>query len=179
MLQALHDAGISVLASGHEHAYQRAVLTWPDAALITVVTGGGGAPLMPLPEPAQSAQLFSEYHVASSVVQPKNVFTAEVYNFSHLRIWFGGGELYSYAVDDRSRPTQIDHVQVDLTRYGVPKIDQHKIPVPPAKGPKLPAAAMEGASGHARQRGAKPDTLSASNRLLSHPPPGKHGKPSH
>ncbi len=79
-------------------------------------------------------------------------------------------------MDERSRPTQIDQVKVDLTRYGVPKIDQHKIPVPPAKGPKLTAADMEGASGHARAHGAKPDTVTASTRLLSHPPPGKHGK---
>ena len=58
MVSAMHDAGISILASGHEHAYQRALLTWPDAVLIAIVSGGAGAPLHKLPPPAEVAQLF-------------------------------------------------------------------------------------------------------------------------
>jgi hypothetical protein len=171
MLQAIHESGISILASGHEHAYQRAVFTWPDGALITVVSGGGGAPLMTLPPPQQSAALFSQYHVAGSSVDPKNVYSAVVYNFTHLRVWYGGGEMYAYAVDQKSHATQIDHVVVDLKRYGVPQVDQHKIPVPVAKGPKIPPAAMEGPPS------AKTDTTAASKRLLAHPPPGKKPAP--
>ena len=56
MVRALHEAGISIIASGHEHAYERALLTWPDAALIAIVTGGGGSPLHKIPPPAESAQ---------------------------------------------------------------------------------------------------------------------------
>jgi hypothetical protein len=171
MVQAVHESGISILASGHEHAYQRAVFTWPDGALITVVSGGGGAPLMALPPPQQSAALFSQYHVAGSSVSPNNVYSAVVYNFTHLRVWYGGGEMYAYAVDKNSKATQIDHVVVDLKRYGVPRIDQHKIPVPVAKGPKIPATAMEGPPS------TKPDTTSASKRLLAHPPPGRKPAP--
>src|SRR5206468_3660698 len=127
-------------ASGHEHAYQRALLTWPDAVLIAVVTGGGGAPLHNMPPAPASAAMFAEYKVAGAVVKPDNVVTGKVFNFVLLRLWFGGGELYTYAVDKSAKPQLIDKVQVDLTRYGTPKIDQHKIPLPPAKGPAEPMA---------------------------------------
>jgi hypothetical protein len=171
MVRSLHEAGISVVVSGHEHAYERALLTWPDAVLIAIATGGGGAPLIHMPPQAQSARLFSEYRVAGSTVKPENTFTAEVYHFVHLRIWFGGGQLITYAVDKGSHATQIDSVQIDLKRYGIPKVDQHKIPVPPSSGPKLVAEAMEGGRAHAGK--GKVDTVSASRRILSHPPPGK------
>jgi hypothetical protein len=86
-------------------------------------------------------------------------------------LWFGGGELYTYAVGGDSRVTLIDHVLIDLNRYGIPKIDQHKMPLPPAKGPaevmktaavmpKMPASAVV-------------DTSAASDRLLSKPPPSQ------
>jgi hypothetical protein len=104
-------------------------------------------------------------------VKPENVFTDQVFNFTHLRLWFGGGDLYTYAVDKDSHVTLIDHVKIDLNRYGIPKIDQHKMPLPPAKGPaevmktaavmpKMPASAMV-------------DTTAASDRLLSKPPPSQ------
>jgi hypothetical protein len=47
----------------------------------------------------------------------------------------GGGDLHTYAVDSRAQSTLIDEVNIDLKRYGTPKIDQHKVPLPPAKGP--------------------------------------------
>lgn len=169
MVRALHDAGISVVLSGHEHTYQRALMTWPDAVLIAIVTGGGGAPLHILPPPAQSARLLSEYRVAGGGIKPENVFTAQVFNFIHMRLWFGGGELFTYAVDAQSRATQIDHVQIDLKRYGVPKIDQHKIPIPPAKGPTGPKEA----EGKMKAMVPRPDTTSASQRILETPPPAK------
>jgi hypothetical protein len=171
MVASLHEAGISILASGHEHSYQRALLTWPDAVLIALVSGGGGAPLHTIPPPAQSAQIYSEYKVAGSVVKPENVFTDQVFNFTHLRLWFGGGDLYTYAVDKDSHVTVIDHVQIDLNRYGIPKIDQHKMPLPPAKGPAevmKTAAAMP-----AMPASAMVDTSAASDRLLSKPPPAQ------
>src|SRR5258706_16237744 len=108
MVRALHDAGIAVILSGHEHTYQRALMTWPDAVLIAIVTGGGGAPLHQMPTPAESARLFSEYQVAGAVVKPENVLTDQVYNFTHLRLWFGGGELYSYAVENDASLKLID-----------------------------------------------------------------------
>jgi len=169
MVRSMHEAGISILVSGHEHSYQRALLTWPDAVLIALVSGGAGAPLHSIPPPTESARLYSEYKVAGSVVKPENVFTSQVFNFTHLRLWFGGGELYTYAVDQNSGTKLIDHVQVDLNRYGIPKIDQHKMPLPPAKGPAevmKTAAAMPGMTAV-----AKVDSTSASERLLSKPPP--------
>jgi len=171
MVASLHEAGISILASGHEHSYQRALLTWPDAVLIALVSGGGGAPLHTIPPPAQSAQLYSEYKVAGSVVKPENVFTDQVFNFTHLRLWFGGGDLTTYAVDKDSHVTVIDHVQIDLNRYGIPKIDQHKMPLPPAKGP---AEVMKTASTMpGMPKSAVTDTSAASDRLLSKPPPSQ------
>jgi len=171
MVGALHDAGISIIASGHEHTYQRALLTWPDAVLIAIVTGGAGAPLHQIPPPAASAQLYSEYAVAGSVVKPQNVLTDEVFHFIHLRLWFGGGDFSTYAVDKNERVKQIDKVQIDLKRYGFPKIDQHKMPVPPAKGPRGTMASAEDKSMKAPP--ASSDSTSASERLLTKPPPGR------
>jgi calcineurin-like phosphoesterase family protein len=174
MVRALHESGISIIASGHEHSYQRALLTWPDAVLVSIVTGGAGAPLHQIPPPAESARLYSEYKVAGSVVNPENVFTSQVFNFTHLRLWFGGGDLHTYAVDENSNAMLIDKVQIDLNRYGIPKIDQHKVPLPPSKGPAevmKPAANMQN-----MPAGAKIDTTSASKRILSEPPPSAKAK---
>jgi hypothetical protein len=178
MVKALHAAGSSIIVSGHEHSYQRALLTWPDDVLVTIVAAGGGALLYPLPPPAQSAQLFAEYKVAGSVVEPANVFTAETFNFVHMRLWFGGGEFYAYSVDQKSKSTMIDHVHIDLKRYGIPKIDQHKIPIPPAKGPKG-VKEIEGAIAAGETPfNAKIDSTTASKRLLTSPPPSKTKKKS-
>ncbi len=174
MVSALHEAGISILLAGHEHAYQRALLTWPDAVLVAIVTGGAGSPLHKIPPPNESARLFSEYKVAGSVVKPENVFTSQVFSFTHLRLWFGGGELSTYAVDGNSKATLIDHVQIDLTRYGVPKIDQHKMLLAPAKGPV--EVTKSAASMPNRPAGAKVDSTATSKRLLSKPPPGGRRK---
>jgi len=106
--------------------------------------------------------------VAGSVVKPENVFTSQVFNFVRLRLWFGGGELYAYAIDQNSNATLIDKVQIDLNRYGIPEVDQHKVILPPAKGPtevKKPVASMPDTTG------AGVDSTSASERLLSKPPP--------
>ncbi len=174
MVAALHEAGISVIASGHEHAYQRALLTWPDAALVTIVTGGGGSPLHNIPPPAESARLFSEYKVAGSVVKPENVFTSRVFNFTVLRMWFGGGDLYTYAVDKKSNVELIDRLQIDLKRYGTPKIDQRKVVLPPAEGPVEPAKPV--ASMPNRPAGEKVDSTAVSRRLLSKAPPSAKPK---
>ncbi len=169
MVAALHESGISIIASGHEHGYQRALLTWPDAVLVMLVTGGAGAPLHALPPAAETSRLYSEYHVAGSTVKPDNVFAAQVFNYTHLRFWFGGGDLRSYAVDQNANATQIDHVQIDLARFGIPKIDQHKVPVPPSTGPTASAKAV--ASMATPPPGANADSVAASKRLLSKPPP--------
>jgi hypothetical protein len=164
--------------SGHEHAYQRALLTWPDAVAVVLVSGGAGAPLHQLAPPAEVARLFSEYKVAGSVVKPENVFSAQVFHFVHMRLWFGGGELYTYAVDQKSQSTLIDKVAIDLKRYGVPKIDQHKIPIPPSTGPKEPShTSVAPTSGPAAKAGmvmaapGKVDSTTASKRILSKPSP--------
>jgi hypothetical protein len=170
MLRALHTAGISIIASGHDHAYQRALITWPDAVLIAIVTGGAGAPLHRIPSAAVGAQLYGEYKVAGSEIRPRDVFSAEVFHFTHLRLWFGGGELYAYAVEKDGSTKLIDEVKVDLKRYGTPKIDQHKIPVPPAKGPRetMVTASMPGM----KPMAPGSDSTSSSQRLLAAPGPG-------
>jgi hypothetical protein len=162
--------------SGHEHTYQRALLTWPDAVLISVVTGGGGAPLHDLPPMPQAAALYAQYQVAGSVVKPQNVYTNSVFNFVLLRLWFGGGAMYAYAVDQNGKPTQIDEVNVDLKRYGIPKIDQHKIPIPPTRGPKEPMK-VEKTPPPAASNMSNADTSTVNKRLLG-PKPGHGAKSS-
>ena len=117
-----------------------------------------------------AAQRFSEYKVAGAVVKPANVYTNTVFNFVLLRLWFGGGELYAYAVDKSAKPTLVDQVKVDLARYGVPKVDQHKIPIPPAKGPSEPSA--HESSKH-QDMTKMADSTIASRRILTKPPPGR------
>lgn len=169
MVKALHESGIAVLVSGHDHSYQRALLTWPDAVLIALVTGGAGSPLHYIPPPGESAALFSEYNVAGSIVQPQNVFTSSVFNFTHLRLWFGGGDFHTYAVDENSGMKLIDEVQIDLKRYGIPEIDQHKVPIAPEKGPKEPSEDI--AKVKDPSKAAADDSTQASDRLLEKSPP--------
>jgi hypothetical protein len=132
--------------------------------MIVLVTGGTGAPINPIPNPAASAQLFATYRVAGSVVKPENVFTSQVFNFTHLRLWFGGGEITTYAVDKDANAKTIDQLKVDLERYGIPKVDQYKVVVPPSTGPKEAAKPEAPAAGSA-------DSTKVSARLLSQPPP--------
>ncbi|MFN0149866.1 MAG: metallophosphoesterase family protein [bacterium] len=171
IVRAMRDAGIAVLASGHEHAYQRALLTWPDAVLISIVTGGAGSPLHAIPSPAQSARLYSEYKVAGSVVNPENVLTESVFHFVHVRLWFGGGEFFAYAVDADANRRLIDKVEIDLKRYGVPEIDQLKMPIRPQEGPAQLAPKEE--TTEKEEVKASSDSTSASERLESQPPPSE------
>jgi hypothetical protein len=74
----------------------------------------------------------------------------------------------------------IDHVQIDLKRYGIPRIDQHKIPIPPAKGPKGAKEIEGGIAAGQTPSNAKIDSTTASKRLLTSPPPSKtKKKPPH
>ena len=166
MIRAMHDAGLAVLATGHEHAYQRALFTWPDAVMLDIVTGGGGAPLYQLPPNAEAVRLFTQYHVAGSQVKPENVFTGTFNNFLHVRMWPGGGELRAYSVDTGARTTLVDHVKIDLSRYGTPTIAQSKIPVPPKTSPAN--AANEEAKSKPRPTAA--DSIAASKRILKPAP---------
>ena len=175
MVSALHRAGIGIIASGHEHAYERALLTWPDAVLINIVAGGAGSPLHDIPPPAESARLFSEYRVAGSVVTPANVFTEQVFHFIHVRLWFGGGEFFTYAVERNRTVRLIDDVKFDLKRYGVPVVDQKKIPVPIVVKTQPPPT-EESSS---RKNPALSDSTSASERFNANPPPKRPApKPS-
>ena len=167
MVRALHTAGIGVLATGHEHAYERALLTWPDAVLINIVTGGAGSPLHDIPSPREGARLFSEYRVAGSVIQPENVFTEQVFHFIHVRLWFGGGEFFTYAVEPNRTVRLIDQVKIDLRRYGTPVVNQDKIPVPMVVKTQPPPREER----KDRKNPARSDSTSASERLQSKPPP--------
>jgi hypothetical protein len=90
-------------------------------------------------------------------------------------MWFGGGELYTYAVNKNSTTQQIDKVSIDLKRYGIPQIDQKKMPLPEAPGPK--SKKNEGEKPGAPVV-AKSDTSAASKRILTEPPPSKKKAPA-
>jgi hypothetical protein len=169
MMRALHEAGLGVLAAGHVHAYERALFTWPDAALLVVVTGGGGAPLHQIPQSADAARQFAEYKVAGSVVKAENVVVGPFNHFIHVRLWFGGGELYTYAVDKNSKSTLADQVRIDLKRYGIPKVDDHKLPILPK------VLASSGPHEENMQKPAKQDSLANAHRILSKPSPRQAG----
>ena len=60
-------------------------------------------------------------------------------------------------------------MHIDLSRYGVPKIDQHKVPIPA----KAQATSGPHEENLTKTGTAKTDSLAASKRLLSKPPPSK------
>jgi len=119
---------------------------------------------------AEAARLFGTYKLAGGVIKPENVYTAEINNFTFLRLWFGGGELETYAVYKNGTVKLVDQLSIDLKRYGTPRIDQHKIPIA-ATGRVAPSS-----MGAKAKKGIPPtvtDTTAASQRIETHPPPGK------
>jgi hypothetical protein len=172
MVRALHENGIGILATGHEHAYERALMVWPDGVLINIVTGGAGSPLHDIPPPAQSAQLFSQYKVAGGVIKPENVVTGEFFHFIHVRLWFGGGEFRTYEVLPSGKVRVADEVKIDLKRYGVPKIDQHKFPIAP-EGTKQPPPMEENPKTKGETTAKSDSVSSASKTIKATPPPSR------
>jgi len=172
MVRALHEHGIGVLATGHEHAYERALMTWPDGVLINIVTGGAGSPLHVIPPRPQSAQLFSQYRVAGGTIKPENVATGQFFHFIHVRLWFGGGDFTTYEVLPNGNVRLADQVEIDLKRYGVPQIDQHKVPLP-AEGVKQPPPLEENPKTKDLVNPAKSDSVSSAKTLKSTPPPSR------
>ena len=173
IVEAMHKGGISVLAAGHEHGYERALLTWPDGSvLICIVQGGGGAPLHPMPSQAEAARLFSQYRSAGASIKPENVYVGQIDNFTLLRLWYGGGELSTFAVYKDGSVKLADHVSIDLRRYARPKIKQKKVTVTPTAS--AAPSSMESKMKHGVSM--KSDTTAASRRLQTHPPPGKSKK---
>jgi hypothetical protein len=174
IVDAMTKGGISVLVGGHEHDYERALITFPDkSVLITMVQGGAGAPLHPLPAPADAARLFSQSHVEGGAIKPENVYSAVINNFTLLRLWFGGGELQTFAVYKNGTVKMVDQVEIDLKRYGTPKIDQHKVVVAPTA--RSAPSSMQAKATHGIAP-AKSDTTAASQRLETQRPPGKKSK---
>lgn len=170
IVSAMKEGGISVIVGGHEHDYERALITFPDGSImIAMVQGGAGAPLHPLPPPAQAAQLFQQSAPKGGTIKPENVYTAVINNFTYLKLWFGGGELQTFAVYKDGSAKQVDLVKIDLKRYGTPKIDQHKLVVAPT-GPSAPST-MEAKAKHGIV--SKSDTTAASQRIETSKPPGK------
>lgn len=172
MVKALREAGLAVLAASHEHNYQRALLTTGDAVLICVVSGGAGSPLHQIATGAEAGRIFSLYQVPGGVFKPENVVTAVVFNYEHLRLWYGGGELFTYAVDKYGKDKLIDHVEIDLKRFGTPEIDQDKMPIPAASGPKVPettAVKTPTAASPDTTKGVKPVVKPSSKRTTVRP----------
>ena len=171
IVDAMTKGGISVLVGGHEHDYERALITFPDkSVLIAMVQGGAGAPLHPLPPPAEAARLMSVSHVqGGGSIKPENVYTAVINNFTYMQLWFGGGALQTFAVYKDGSVKLVDQVNIDLKRYGKPKIDQHKIVV--QQTAKSAPSMMESKEKHGIA--AKSDTTAASRRLETARPPGK------
>ena len=170
IVRAMHEGGISVIAAGHEHDYERALLTWPDkTVLIAMVQGGAGAPLHALPPPEEAAMIIASSKAGGATIKPENVYTAVINNFTLLRLWFGGGELQTYAVEKDGSVKLADLVKIDLERYGRPKIDQFKVPIQPTA--QVQESKMEAT--HKAGIEAKGDTTSASKRIENAPPPGK------
>jgi len=174
IVDAMTKGGISVLVGGHEHDYERALITFPDkSVLIAMVQGGAGAPLHPLPPPAEAARLMSQSHVqGGGTIKPENVYTAVINNFTYMQLWFGGGALQTFAVYKNGTVKLVDQVQIDLKRYGKPKIDQNKIVVAPTA--RSAPSSMQAKETHGIA--AKSDTTSASRRLETSRPPGKKSR---
>jgi hypothetical protein len=68
-----------------------------------------------------------------------------------------------------------DQVQIDLKRYGVPKIDQHKVPLPP-EGAKQPPPAEENPKAKKLISTTKADSVSAVSKTIQNTPPPSRAK---
>ncbi len=143
MVKVLREAGLSVLVAGHEHAYERAALVCGDAVMLCVVSGGAGSPLHVIPTGEEAGRMFAAYELPDCRFEPENVFASMVFSYSIMRFWYGGGELTTYAVEADGSDERIDHIAVDLKRFGIPELDQQKIPIPPSEGPRQPAPPEE------------------------------------
>jgi hypothetical protein len=139
MVNALREAGLAVLATSHEHNYQRGAPDDRGRRARVHRLGRGGQPLPPDRDGAEAGRIFSLYQVPGGVFKPENVVTAVVFNYVHMRLWYGGGEFFTYAVDKYGKDQLIDHVQIDLKRFGTPEIDQNKMPIPPPADRSNPA----------------------------------------
>jgi hypothetical protein len=127
-----------------------------------------------LPPPAEAARLFSQSHVqGGGTIKPENVYTAVINNFTYMQLWFGGGALQTFAVYKDGTVKMVDQVEIDLKRYGKPKIDQNKIVVAPTA--RSAPSTMEAKASHGLAA-AKSDTTSASRRLETQRPPGKKSR---
>jgi hypothetical protein len=133
------------MVAGHEHAYERALLTCGDAVLICLVAGGAGSPLHQIATGDEAGRMFAEYEIDGCEFKPENVYASAVFSYTVMRFWFGGGDLRTFAVDAKGEDALIDEVEVDLKRFGVPEIDQNKMPLPPSEGPKQPPPPEESA----------------------------------
>ncbi|MEO6463756.1 MAG: hypothetical protein ABIP29_11835, partial [Candidatus Eisenbacteria bacterium] len=176
MVAALREAGLAVMVAGHEHAYERAVLSCGDAVLVCIVSGGAGSPLHVVATGDKAGEMFASYDVHNCEFKAENVFSSMVFNYSVVRFWFGGGDLRTYAVDAKGGDQLIDELQIDLKRFGVPEIDQQKIPIPQMVGPSQPAPPEEQTSAGGR-RVAPADSATAVKPITK--PSSKPGaKPS-
>ncbi len=175
MVKALQDAGLSVLVTSHEHAYERALLRCGDAVMVNLVTGGAGSPLHAIPTGAEAGRLFAEYDIPGCEFRADEVVADPVFHYIHLRLWYGGGEFFTYAVDKKGEDQLIDHVKIDLQRFGIPQVDQQKMPLPPSEGPTQPAPPEETTTkqhqGSADTTKAVPPSPKASDRKTPAPAP--------
>ena len=163
MVRVLMDHQLSIMVAGHEHAYSRALLRCGDDVLIVVTSGGGGSPLHDIPVGEDALTIFAAYDIPGCGFTKEDVFASRIFHFMLARYWFGGGEFYTYAVGPDAEITEVDHVTVDLSRYGVPKIDQEKIPIYEQKGPRLPPPPEE--EGEKEPASAPPDSTGPSDRI--------------
>lgn len=165
MVIALREAGLAVLVSGHEHAYERALLVCGDAVLVCIVQGGGGSPLHVIPTGDEAGRMFASYKLPDCGFEAENVYASMSYSYTVFRYWFGGGDLRTYAVAADGSDQLIDQLAVDLKRFGIPEIDQHKLPVPPKSGPSQPTPKEEATS--VPRTEAPPDSASAVKPVTS------------
>src|SRR4029079_16298509 len=100
--------------------------------------------------------------------------TAQAFHFILVRLWFGGGQLFTYSVDQNSKTQVIDKVDIDLKRWVLPQIDQHKMILPP-KGPTQPPE--ETKAGTNATAAAKTDTTTTGKQILNQPAPGSQAPP--
>lgn len=180
LVRVLRESGLSVIAAGHEHAYERALLSCGDAVLIYLVAGGGGSPLHEdVASGPKAGEMFAAYDLDDCEFKPENVLSSQTFHFIHLRFWYGGGDFHTYAVDDQGKTQLIDNVEINLQRYGVPEIDQFKVPIPPKEEDVTQPPPTEESAGDTQKKKdivAKSDSISASERILSQPPPAAAGE---
>ena len=115
-------AGYHQFAQLHQPPYGERGITLRETGELVGMVG-----VVPAMGPFSQLPGFDASVLEGARFRPEDVVSARIFHFIHMRIWYGGGEFFTYEVHKNNSFNLVDHVLIDLKHFGTPKIDQHKV----------------------------------------------------